>query len=55
MAQDLSPELKAEYLGTLLEDLEKDFQRLLLVFIIFIKGEVSQIGEDWEPKAFLHT
>ena len=49
------PKLKAEDLVALLKDLEKDLQRLLLVVVIFIKGEVRQIGEDGEPKAFLHT
>ena len=55
MAEDLFPKLKVEDLGTLLKDLEKDVQGLLLAVIIFIKGEVCQIGEDWEPKAFMHT
>ena len=55
LAKNLAPELKAEDLDALLQDLEQDFKRFLLVFIGLVECEVCQVSQDGEPETFLDT
>ena len=53
LAEDLLPELEVEEVDSLLQYLEEDVQGLDLIFIGLVQAQISQVGQDWEPKTFL--
>lgn len=55
LAKDLLPKLKTEDVDTLLQYLEQDVERLLLMLVCLIKRQIRKVRQDGEPKAFLYT
>ena len=53
LTKDLTPKLKTEQVNALLQDSKEDLKRLMLVLIAFVKWQIGQVRQNWEPKTFL--